>query len=171
MFPINLNVNKCKLALIGDGPEASRRLQLLKEAGATQVDVFTKPPFPKEKLGAYHVVMIASLEDEVAFELAEAARAQGTLVNVEDRREYCDFYYPSIVRRGDLVMSISTSGKSPTLAVRIREYLEQIFPAIWKDRVDEVAQYRQSLKKEGISYQGLIDRTNKWLDQKGWLST
>ena len=55
------------------------------------------------------------------------AQRRGILCNVVDVPEYCDFYYPAVVRRGDLQIAVSTSGQSPSLAQKIRQQLERQF--------------------------------------------
>jgi len=55
------------------------------------------------------------------------ARNAGALVNIEDAKPLCDFHVPSLVRRGDLVMTVSTAGRSPGLARRLRRHLEKLF--------------------------------------------
>lgn len=70
----------------------------------------------------------------------EEAQRRGVLCNVVDVPELCDFFYPAVVRRGDLQIAISTSGQSPSLARRIRRQLEQQFGpgyAAWVARLGE----------------------------------
>ena len=71
--------------------------------------------------------------------LARAARAAGCLVNVEDVIELCDFHNPAQVRRGDLLLTVSTGGKSPGLAARIRSELARTFGPEWSDRLNRIA--------------------------------
>ena len=58
----------------------------------------------------------------------EAAKAEDLLINVADTPELCDFYLSSIVQKGDLKLAISTNGKSPTLAKKMRLYFEELLP-------------------------------------------
>ena len=58
----------------------------------------------------------------------EIAKAKGKIINVADTPELCDFYLGSIVTKGNLKIAISTNGKSPTLAKRMRQVLEEVFP-------------------------------------------
>ena len=72
--------------------------------------------------------------------VAEEARARGVLVNSVDDPPDCDFFYPSVVRRGDLQIAVSTAGKSPALAQRLREEIEALLPedsGAWLDRLGE----------------------------------
>jgi precorrin-2 dehydrogenase/sirohydrochlorin ferrochelatase len=66
-----------------------------------------------------------------------------------DDPPYCDFYYPAVVRRGQLQIAISTAGLSPALAHRIRKQLEQEFPPVYASWLDELGSKRESLFREG----------------------
>jgi len=74
-----------------------------------------------------------------------AATDCGALCNSVDDPEHCDFYYPAVVRRGALRIAISTGGKSPALARRLREELEQRYSAEYETWVDELGLIRQDL--------------------------
>ncbi len=68
------------------------------------------------------------------------AKLRGVLCNVVDVPEYCDFFYPAVVRRGDLQITISTSGQAPSLAQKLRQQLEKQFGhgyAIWVEQLGE----------------------------------
>ena len=75
--------------------------------------------------------------------IASEARARGVLVNVMDDVKNCDFAAPAIVRRGDLVIAISTGGKSPALAKRLREELSQRFGPEWEEVMRLLGEVRQ----------------------------
>src|SRR4029077_6044844 len=74
--------------------------------------------------GAY-LVIAATDDPEVNHAVHAEAEARGVLVNLGDDPPYCGFILPSILRRGDLVVAVSTSGNAPALAVRIRERIER----------------------------------------------
>ncbi len=185
MFPIVLDLSQLSIALIGGGDAALRRLKLLDESGARDVKVFaddfgkefwdiagkrllTRMPHDEE-LKDFSAVMIVDIHEERAARIAKKARELKVLVNVEDRREYCDFFFPSIVRRGDLLITVSTSGKSPTLAKRIKEVIGKIFFAEWKDRLEEIALKRQQWRDIGLSMKEVEAMSNKFIDEKTWL--
>ena len=134
MFPLALDVARLPVALAGNGPAAARRLAALDCAGATRVTVFSQTP--DEALGGaaggrlvrrlpgaadlaeVRLLLVAGLDDDSAAALVALARAMGVLVNVEDRKAWCDFHLPAVIRRGDLVLTVSTNGRSPGLARR-----------------------------------------------------
>jgi precorrin-2 dehydrogenase/sirohydrochlorin ferrochelatase len=71
------------------------------------------------------------------------AQRRGVLCNVVDVPEYCDFFYPAVVRRGDLQIAISTSGQSPSLAQRLRQQLERQFGPGYSTWVAELGETRR----------------------------
>lgn len=81
---------------------------------------------PEDLDGTFLAVVATASHSLNEFIYCEALR-RGVLCNVVDVPEYCDFYYPAVVRRGDLQIAISTSGQSPSLAQKIRQQLEKQF--------------------------------------------
>jgi precorrin-2 dehydrogenase/sirohydrochlorin ferrochelatase len=71
------------------------------------------------------------------------AQARGVLCNVVDVPEYCDFFYPAVVRRGDLQIAISTAGQSPSLAQKLRQQLERQFGTGYADWVEQLGETRR----------------------------
>lgn len=186
MFPIMLNLELLPTALVGNGKQTVRRLGLLDEAGAAQLTIYSEAPSPelekaagerlikrlptKEEIAKFSFLLVVDIEEEKAAELAGLARKHKTVVNVEDNRPYCDFFFSSIVRRGDLVLTVSTAGKSPTLARRIKELLEKAFPEEWIERVALLGQKRDEWKKEPEATMPIVmAQTDEFLKQEGWL--
>ena len=138
MIPIALDPAALPLAIVGRGPAALRRLRLLREAGADPA-LYSDAPEPAlahaagaalrrglpdaDALRRLRALWIADLPTAMAGALADAARAAGVLVNVEDRPAFCDFHSMAEVRRGPLLLAVSTGGRSPGLAARIRRRL------------------------------------------------
>ncbi len=79
---------------------------------------------------------------------AEAQRL-GILCNVVDDPPHCDFFYPAVVRRDNLQIAISTAGLSPALAQRLRKQLEEEFPPVYGDWLEELGRRREVLFREG----------------------
>ncbi|HBR68531.1 MAG TPA: siroheme synthase, partial [Rhodospirillaceae bacterium] len=126
MFPIVLDTKTIHFILIGNGPLIEKRRAQLAEYGAVHLKLFHSMP-EIEELKKAHIVYVADLPLPQAEEIAAACRDLGVLVNVEDVMHLCDFHTPSVIRRGDLLLSVSTGGKSPGLAKRLREYLSHLF--------------------------------------------
>lgn len=185
MLPVVLNFAKLKIAVAGQGDLLLKRLKNLKNSGASDLDIYAskvdeelleyagskiKTGLPdKHQISSYNILILAGLSDEVAFPLAKIARENKVLVNVEDRMEYCDFYFCSSFNRGNLVVAVNSLGESPALAVRIRKYLEQLIPVIWDRRLEEIATLRKSWKDSGDSSKTIIAKTNEYIDEKKWL--
>lgn len=186
MLPILLDLTVLKVILVGEGEAAEKRLGLLDEAGAARLEVYSSAPSealsrqagkrlkgarPSEAaLTGAHIVFLAGLDDRESIELAGRAREAGRLVNTEDVKPLCDFHVPSIVRRGDLVISVSTGGKSPGLARRLRRHLEGLFGPEWAGRLDEVGRQRRVWRAEGLELAEIGRRVDAYIEEKGWLS-
>ena len=77
-------------------------------------------------------LVIAATDDNAVNRAVEAeAQKRGVLLNVVDQPEHCSFYVPSSVRRGELMLTVSTGGQLPALAKRLRRQLEEEFPGEW----------------------------------------
>lgn len=166
MLPIALDPQMITVGLAGEGQPLHRRLSMLKEGGVEPVLVAA------DAVGfeGLSLLYIAGLETVRAGELARRARAARVLVNVEDRPELCDFHVPAIVRRGDLAFTVSTSGRAPGLARRLREWLERQFDGVWAGRLDELAAARLRWRSEGVPAGQIAERTRAFIDGKGWLA-
>ncbi len=91
-------------------------------------------------------VVIGATGDRKVNEIVSAdCRARGILVNIVDAPDECDFFVPSVVQRGDLTIAISTDGKSPALAKRIREELEKAYGAEYERFLVILAEVRSHL--------------------------
>ncbi|MGI9488414.1 MAG: precorrin-2 dehydrogenase/sirohydrochlorin ferrochelatase family protein [Geminicoccaceae bacterium] len=186
MIPIIIDPKMTNIALIGRAQVATRRLALLDEAGAADLTVFSDTPeedlanaagrrlrrrLPTSaELAAFQVVWIADLPLELAEPLAVTARARGTLVNVEDVKPWCDFHNPASVRRGDLLLTVSTNGQSPGLAVRIKRQLAATFGPEWAERLKTVGIKREAWKGRARPIAELASLTDAMIAAKGWLS-
>ena len=186
MFPVSLDLKVLRAAVAGEGSAARQRVRLLDEAGARDIRVFAPEAgaemseaagdrlvdrLPTDAdLDALDVLFIADLGEEEEQRLAGLARARKVLVNTEDVRPLCDFHVPAMVRRGDLLLAISTGGASPGLARRLKAHLGAAFGEEWADHINEIASARLRWREEGVPLPELGKRTNALIDEKGWLS-
>ena len=92
-------------------------------------------------LGDYVVAAVG--EREIDRQIARDCRAEGIPVNVVDDIEYCDFIFPSIVKKGKLTVAISTSGSSPLYARMLRQQLEEMLPENIEQVLDEMQELRE----------------------------
>src|SRR6185437_13091215 len=114
-------------------------------------------------------LFVAGLEREVSEQLASRARGQGILVNVEDVPDLCDFHVPAAIRRGDLVLTVSTGGQSPGLAKLIREWLERRLGFEWNARLKEMASVRAKWREQGHAPSEVSRRTRDFVRERDWL--
>ncbi|MDX1975318.1 MAG: NAD(P)-dependent oxidoreductase [Rickettsiales bacterium] len=167
MYPIALNLSSIPVLLAGRGELRDKRLALLQKAGATQIVTAEIPT--AEQIASVRIVMAAGLSYEESKAISDAARAAGKLVNIEDINDLCDFYFTANVQRGDLVIAVSTSGASPVLARRIKEYLENRFGPEWEQYVAEIKSARALWKAEGKGFKELIAAGEAFIKDRGWL--
>jgi precorrin-2 dehydrogenase / sirohydrochlorin ferrochelatase len=102
-------------------------------------------PFDVADLDHTFLVIAATNSRDVNATIFHEARQRSILCNVVDDPEYCDFYYPAVVRRGDLQLAVSTNGQSPALAQRIRRELEDQFGPEYGTWLEELGRIRQQL--------------------------
>lgn len=165
MLPIVLNPAAVSVGLAGAGEGRVRRETMLAEAGIAPISVS-----PESGLEGLKVLFIAGLGHEQSERLARRARDLGTLVNVEDVPHLCDFHVPAAIRRGDLVLTVSTGGKSPGLAKLIREWLEHRIAPEWSGRLKEMAQARATWRGQGHAPPDVAQRTRDFVRDRDWLA-
>jgi len=169
VLPIVLNPSVLRIGLAGQGDGLRRRLGLLVESAVEPAVVFAQRIPRADELAGLHVLFVAGLDDSASRALAASARAQGVLVNVEDEPALCDFHVPAAVRRGDLLFTVSTGGRSPGLSHLLREEIERHFGPEWEARVEELARLRADWRGQGLDPTDVSERTRTVLNAKGWL--
>jgi siroheme synthase-like protein len=112
-------------AVVLVSPEVTTQLQRFWEEGKIELLLRT---FEEADLQGKMLVISATDDSAVQQRVAAAAHSEGVLINTADQPALCDFIIPSIVRRGDVAIAISTSGKSPVLAAALRARLEELIP-------------------------------------------
>jgi len=171
-YPIFLNIRGKRCVVVGGGPVALRKVNILLEheanvevispelcpelsqlAKSRAIQVLQKNYNGGDLQGAF--IAIAATDDgEINNKVAEEARAKGVLVNVVDDSEHSDFIVPSQFRRGDITIAVSTAGKSPALARKIRTRLEKDFGTEYASLALLVDEVRSELKRQGIKING-----------------
>lgn len=169
MLPIMIDPKRVVIALVGKGDLLARREGLLKVAGVKSLKIYDQDVPTKSDLQSVSLLFIAGLEGDKAAALAGLARDLGILVNTEDNKPLCDFHVPASVRRGELLMTVSTGGTSPGLARRLRQHLEGEFGEEWGGFVDELAAERLKWRQEGFDGKTVAAKSNEFIDRKGWL--
>jgi precorrin-2 dehydrogenase / sirohydrochlorin ferrochelatase len=109
--------------------------------------------FATRDLDRAFLVVVATSSRELNRTIFREARKRRILCNVVDVPDQCDFYYPAVVRRGDLQIAISTTGKSPSLARQIRERLELQFGPGYAQWVRELGETRRRVLASNLDPQ------------------
>ena len=182
MIAVALDVAALRIAVAGRGSAALRRLRALQAGGAGGLLVFSDRPGdlgPVANQLLRHTSLAATTSPlcrlfgslacpTTAAELAALARSERVLVNVEDRPALCDFHSVAEVRRGDLLLTVSTGGASPGLAARIRARLAAEFGPEWADRLALLRGHRAAWRRDGPRCWRAL--TDALLHANGWLA-
>ncbi|MGD9333443.1 MAG: bifunctional precorrin-2 dehydrogenase/sirohydrochlorin ferrochelatase [Desulfobacterales bacterium] len=144
-YPVNLDIRNRKCLVVGAGDVGTRKVITLLDCGAIVVVVSPTVTDKIEELSnkgliilerrgfkpidLEHMFMVIGATDnpELNRQIHTGAERLGMLCNIADRPEVCNFILPAIVNRGDLIIAISTSGKSPAFAKKMRKDLEKKF--------------------------------------------
>lgn len=167
LFPIFLKTNQLPVLLIGGSTVALEKLRaVLGNSPHTQVTVVadwfsdeliafaeTKPTveliedrFNEQYLKGQQLVISAVNSEALSLEIREKANERGILYNAADKPELCDFYLGSVVTKGNLKIGISTNGKSPTIAKRLKEVLQEDLPNELDESLENLNRLRVHLK-------------------------
>ncbi|HMI97416.1 MAG TPA: NAD(P)-dependent oxidoreductase [Micropepsaceae bacterium] len=168
MLPIILDGSNLSIAIVGVGEGVVRRLAMLKAAGITDPVVYSDALPDADQIASLHILFIAGLDEATSRELAGMAHLAGVIVNVEDVPSLCDFHVPAQVRRGDLLLTVSTGGRAPGLSRALREDLQRRFGPEWAERLDEVADLRNQWRAQGLTPNAVSERTQALFSERGW---
>jgi precorrin-2 dehydrogenase/sirohydrochlorin ferrochelatase len=129
-------------------PEATRRIRELARRKTLR---WAKRAFRASDLSGAFLVVAATSSPSLHAQIYRQAQRRGVLCNVVDDPEHCDFYYGSVVRRGELQIAISTGGHSPALAQRLRKKIEKEFGAEYEEWLKELGKIRRRLFAKKIT--------------------
>ena len=178
LYPVFLKVNQLNILIIGGGKVGHEKLHfLLKSSPNANVEVLAKDFLPetfelakkhsvqtttaeykKEYLDKRHVVIAATNDKRLNKEIHTHAKERFLLANIADTPELCDFYMGGIVNKGHVKIGISTNGKSPTTAKRLREFFEEVIPENVNEMVNNLNEYRKSIKGD---FSDKVNKMNK----------
>lgn len=172
MFPAFIDIKGKKCVVIGGGTVAARKIETLL---AFQPNITVISPEISEKLEKLHnenkievfkkeysiedienafMVIAATNNPEVNEKVCADAKDKAEFLNVIDSPENCNFIFPSVIARGELIIGISTSGSFPALSKRIREKLEEELSVNYTEYLDILKHYRnrseQEIKDRGV---------------------
>jgi precorrin-2 dehydrogenase / sirohydrochlorin ferrochelatase len=120
--------------------EANEGVHAWEKAGKITLELRA---FSAEDLGGTFLAVVATGSRALNESIYREAQRRGVLCNVVDDPEYCDFYYPAVVRRGDLQIAVSTNGQSPSLAQKLRQQLDRQFGPGYAEWVAELGETRR----------------------------
>ena len=167
LFPVFLKLEELNVLLVGGGNVGLEKLSaMLNNSPETKVtmvaDVFReelieyakdypkvvliKRKFEFNDLNNRDLVILATDNPNLHASIKRVTAERNILCNVADTPDLCDFYLGSIVQKGDLKIGISTNGKSPTMAKRMREFLDDIIPENVQQLLENLREIRKSIK-------------------------
>lgn len=175
LFPFYEDIEDKTFLVIGGGKVAKEKIGRLrlytdkiivvaKETDIEDADVRRKA-FEDGDLALGDICIVATPDKELNRHIAELCKQQGIPVNVVDDRSLCSFIFPSMIKRGALNISITTAGKSPAYAQKLRKEIEMTLPEHIEEILDRMEKLREIVpeyiaeqKKRGILYKKLLDR-------------
>ncbi|WP_179339755.1 precorrin-2 dehydrogenase/sirohydrochlorin ferrochelatase family protein [Winogradskyella ludwigii] len=166
LYPVFLKAKNLNVLIVGGGLVAEEKLTFLlkssPDANVTMVSPMYREgtieiakignvkriddSYNKMYLKGHHMVIATTDLPEVNIEVYNDCRLLDKLVNVADNPPYCDFYMGGIVTKGNVKVAISTNGKSPTTAKRLRQFFEDVIPENIDDLVKNLNEYRKTIK-------------------------
>ncbi len=171
-YPLFLNVSGKKCVVVGGGQVALRKVEAFLSHGA-DVEVISpdlcsglhrladngeiavlRRHYQSGDLAGALIVVAATDDHSINIEVAKEAKESAVLVNVVDDADNSDFIVPSSVRRGDITIAISTAGRSPALARKIRSRLEKEFGDEYAALALLIDEVRTEVKRQHINING-----------------
>lgn len=187
LFPVFLKLENFRVLIIGGGIIGLEKISaVLNNSPLTDVTLIAESilpelndfaaKFPNTKISRKKFeatdlnemdFVISAVNDKVlSAEIASLAKARRILINVADTPDLCDFYLSSIVKKGDLKIAISTNGKSPTMAKRVKEVLNDSFPEETQSILDNLGKIRAELSGDFANKVKELNRITSVLVEK-----
>lgn len=166
LYPIFLKTQQLQILIVGGGFVALEKMSFLlkssPDANVTLIAPFFRDE-TKEFAQKFHIqmiddsynkgylknkqIVIATTDNiDVNIQVYQDCKSKNILVNVADNPPFCDFYMGGIVTKGNVKIAISTNGKSPTTAKRLRQFFEEVIPEEIDDLVKNINEYRKTIK-------------------------
>ena len=168
-YPLVVELANRQCVVLGGGAVAERKVDGLLAAGAVVTVVsptlseglaalagagriaHVGRRYRRGDLGGKALAFVATGDRRVAAAVAREGRRRGVWVNAADDPAHCDFFLPSVLRRGPLVVAVATGGASPALARAVRERIERLLPSEYAMLAETVAEVRRELRARGES--------------------
>lgn len=166
LYPIFLKLHQLNVLIVGGGNVGLEKISfILKSSPNANVEIvatrflpgiealaekhglkLTKGKFKKKMLKKRHLVIACTDDSKVNKSVYELSRKKYLICNIADTPDFCDYYLGGIVTKGNVKIAVSTNGKSPTTAKRLREFFEEIIPDDINKMVENLNEYRKTLK-------------------------
>ena len=166
LYPIFLKASSLNILIVGGGNVGLEKLTfLLKSSPGARVTMVSKTfigqvkdlakghqvclieaPYNSGYLNDKHIVIATTDDLQVNIQVYNDCKKENILVNLADNPAYCDFYMGGIVTKGQVKIAISTNGKSPTAAKRLRQFFEDVLPENLNELVENLHSYRKTIK-------------------------
>ena len=166
LYPIFLKTSKLTILIVGGGNVAEEKLTFLTKSSPDANVVMVSPEYRESTLQlakrynvelildeyrekylvGKHLIVATTDNPEVNIQVYQDCRKLDKLVNVADNPPYCDFYMGGIVTKGNVKIAISTNGKSPTTAKRLRQFFEEVIPEDINKMVLNLNSFRKTIK-------------------------
>jgi len=164
-FPMFIDMNNLKVLLIGGGDIATHKLEKLivftqditiitqhaDDKIKSIVDIYHltlhQRDYRVDDIRGFNIIVIATDSTILHKEIYEESRGLGILVNSVDNAKYCDFIFPSYIKKEDLTIAFSTGGTSPAFAKQLRQHFEKIIPNSVDDFLKTMKTLRTTLPK------------------------
>ena len=188
LFPVFLKLEMLETLIVGGGNVGLEKLEaLLKNSPAAKITLIGREIRNEIKsLAARHssikliernfrlwdawdkdIIILATDDKKLHESIRAFTRPRNVLINVADTPDLCDFYLGAVVTKGNLKIGISTNGKSPTIAKRMREYLEDALPEDTNALLDNMQKIRDQIKGDfNQKIKVLNEVTGTWLNNK-----
>lgn len=179
LYPIFLKLSNLNVLIVGGGNVAEEKLSFILKSSPDAYVTMVSPMFRegtlelakqgnvklvkhrynKRFLKGKHIVIATTDVPTVNVKVYKQCRKRNILVNVADNPPYCDFYMGGIVTKGNVKVAISTNGKSPTTAKRLRQFFEDVIPDNVDELVKNLNEYRKTIKGD---FQEKVETLNEF---------
>jgi precorrin-2 dehydrogenase / sirohydrochlorin ferrochelatase len=175
LFPMFVKLDSRQILVVGAGTVGTPKIEALLDTGARirvvsldateavrewarqgRIDLALRA-FATDDLTRTFLAIVATSSRPLNKRIYREAQQRGVLCNVVDVPDLCDFYYPSVVRRGDLQIAVSTAGQSPSLAQKIRQQLEKQFGPAYAAWVAELGETRRLILASTLDRERKLD--------------
>lgn len=178
LYPIFLKTHQLEILIVGGGSVAEEKLHFLTKSSPDAKVTLVAPLFREDTLKlakqfkatliedtynanylyGKHLVVATTNRPKVNLQIYQDCRKLNTLVNVADNPPLCDFYMGGIVTKGHVKVAISTNGKSPTTAKRLRQFFEEVLPEDISKMVQNLNEFRKTIKGD---FEEKVDKMNR----------